>query len=51
MLALGASIHAFFGFSVEATIACGRVKAWMLAPSASMTTESGRSNALSYRIH
>jgi hypothetical protein len=26
-------------------------KAWMLAPSASMTTESGRSKALGYRIH
>jgi hypothetical protein len=44
MLALGASIHALlFGFSVEATIACGRAKAWILAPSARMTILGDRS--------
>src|SRR6185312_16686490 len=37
MLALGASIHALFWFSVEATLACGRAKAWILTSSARMT--------------
>src|SRR6185437_15943091 len=32
-----------FGFSVEATIACGRAKAWILAPSARMTILDDRS--------
>jgi hypothetical protein len=44
MLALGASIHALlFCFSVEATIARGRAKAWILAPSARMTILGDRS--------
>jgi hypothetical protein len=46
MLALGASIHALlFCFSVEATIARGRAKAWILAPSARMTILGDRSGA------
>src|SRR6185312_12894108 len=51
-LALGARIHAFArSQAMVASTEKPKSKAWMPAPSASMTTESGRSNALGYRIH